>query len=46
MPPLTAPLHIDNDVTIVDNPSDYRRLVVMKYNSSGQLQWYQRPEPN
>ncbi len=42
----TGPLHIDDDVTIADNPSDYRRLVVMKYNSLGQLQWYQRPEPN
>lgn len=38
--------YIDDDVVIPTVPSDYRRLVIIKYNSSGDLQWYQRPEPN
>lgn len=38
--------YIDDDVVIPIVPSDYRTLVIIKYNSSGDLQWYKRPEPN
>lgn len=38
--------HIDDDVTMSTDPADYRMLVLMKFNSSGVLQWYKKPEPN
>jgi Secretion system C-terminal sorting domain len=38
--------YIDEDVIIPSIPADYRTLVILKYNSAGVLQWYQRPEPN
>lgn len=38
--------HIDDDVTISSNTTDYRTLVLIKYNSNGELQWYRRPEPD
>lgn len=43
---LTAPQHIDDDVIMPTNPTDYSMLVIMKFSSSGVLQWYKKPEPN
>ncbi len=43
---LSAPQHIDDDVTMSTDPPDYSMLVIMKFNNAGVLQWYKKPEPN
>lgn len=37
--------HLDDDVSFAP-PADNRTLTVLKYNSSGVLQWYKRPQPS
>ena len=40
----TYPPRIDNDVIILQTPSDYSITFLAKYNSNGDLQWFKRPQ--
>ena len=38
--------HIDEDIVFSVSPVDYRRVILMKYDRNGILQWYKKPEAN
>lgn len=41
---LTYPQHIDDDQDFAGQPIDYRSLTLIKFNSMGELQWFERPQ--
>ncbi len=40
------PQRIDDFITFPTSPADNKILTVMKFDSSGALQWYKRPQPD
>lgn len=42
---VTYPPRIDSDIILSQNPIDCSVIFIAKYNSSGALQWFKRPQP-
>lgn len=36
--------HIDEDVVFPSSPTNHQRLILIKYNKDGVLQWYRKPQ--